>query len=140
MRDSEKGNMTNPGVSFILRHQVNLHSVVLLSIADILVMSTNPMQTRRSWTSTAETLMDQQPNASFCRALYDYTSADTSVLSFRKNDIIEILGRTGSGWWDGYLGEVRGWFPSNYVVVLSDQETEQLVYGHSQNDLRSINP
>lgn len=60
----------------------------------------------------------------FCRALYDYQSNDASSLSFHKNDIIEVLTRLETGWWDGLLGEERGWFPSNYVVVVSEEEAE----------------
>lgn len=66
----------------------------------------------------------QQFNTSFCRALYDYDAQDPSALSFRRGDIIEILTRQPSGWWDGLLGEERGWFPSNYVVVISEAEAE----------------
>jgi hypothetical protein len=60
----------------------------------------------------------------FVRALYDYQSNDPSSLSFRQNDIIEVLTRLDSGWWDGLLGDERGWFPSNYVAVISAQEAE----------------
>ncbi|KAI0316803.1 ras guanine nucleotide exchange factor domain-containing protein [Amylostereum chailletii] len=60
----------------------------------------------------------------FCRALYDYQSADDSSLSFRKNDVIEVLTQLETGWWDGLLGDERGWFPSNYVVVISDEEAD----------------
>ena len=60
----------------------------------------------------------------FCRALYDYQSDDPSSLSFKKGDIIEVLTRLDSGWWDGLLNDERGWFPSNYVTVISDQEAE----------------
>jgi son of sevenless len=60
----------------------------------------------------------------FCRALYDYTAQDTSALSFRKGEIIEILSQQPSGWWDGLLGDERGWFPSNYVTIISDEEAE----------------
>jgi son of sevenless len=61
----------------------------------------------------------------FCRALYDYQTNDASSLSFRKGDIIEVLTRLDSGWWDGLLGpDERGWFPSNYVTIISDQEAE----------------
>jgi son of sevenless-like protein len=60
----------------------------------------------------------------FVRALYDYQSNDPSSLSFRQNDIIEVLTRLDSGWWDGLLGDERGWFPSNYVAVISTQEAE----------------
>ncbi|KAK7056677.1 cell division cycle-related protein [Paramarasmius palmivorus] len=60
----------------------------------------------------------------FCRALYDYTAQDTSALSFRKGEIIEILSQQPSGWWDGLLGDERGWFPSNYVAIISEEEAE----------------
>jgi son of sevenless-like protein len=66
----------------------------------------------------------QQFNTSFCRALYDYDAQDPSALSFRRGDIIEILTQQPSGWWDGLLGDERGWFPSNYVVLISDEEAE----------------
>jgi son of sevenless len=67
----------------------------------------------------------QYLSAVFCRALYDYQSRDTSSLSFRKGDIIEVLTQLDSGWWDGLLHEERGWFPSNYVAPVSEQEIEQ---------------
>ncbi|CAL1713340.1 unnamed protein product [Somion occarium] len=67
---------------------------------------------------------EQYISTFFCRALYDYQTGDASSLSFRKNDIIEVLTRLESGWWDGLLGDERGWFPSNYVTVISDQEAE----------------
>ena len=60
----------------------------------------------------------------FCRALFDYQTDNDSSLSFRKDDIIEVLTRLESGWWDGLLGQERGWFPSNYVTVISDQEAD----------------
>jgi son of sevenless-like protein len=71
---------------------------------------------------------DQQfvTNTFFCRAKYEYRSADvaTPSLSFRRGDIIEVLNRLETGWWDGLLGEQRGWFPSNYVEVISDEEAD----------------
>lgn len=66
----------------------------------------------------------------FCRALYDYQTRDTSSLSFRKNDVIEVLTRLESGWWDGLLGDERGWFPSNYVTIISDEEAELALSGY----------
>jgi son of sevenless-like protein len=67
---------------------------------------------------------EQYISTFFCRALYDYQTQDASSLSFHKNEIIEVLTQLESGWWDGLLGDERGWFPSNYVVVLSDEEAE----------------
>ncbi|KAJ3187303.1 hypothetical protein HDU85_006591 [Gaertneriomyces sp. JEL0708] len=59
------------------------------------------------------------------RALYDYAPApvtpgdnganSVSNLTFQKGDIIHVLNRLESGWWDGLCRGIRGWFPSNYV-------------------------
>lgn len=65
----------------------------------------------------------------FCRALYDYQTKDPSSLSFHRNDIIEVLTQLESGWWDGLLGDERGWFPSNYVAVISDEEADSALSG-----------
>ncbi|KAK2459678.1 hypothetical protein APHAL10511_008323 [Amanita phalloides] len=70
----------------------------------------------------------------FCRALYDYESQDNSALSFRRGDIIEVLSQQPSGWWDGLLGDERGWFPSNYVVIISEEEAEQ-VFAAAANEV-----
>ncbi|KAG6845125.1 hypothetical protein H0H87_000552 [Tephrocybe sp. NHM501043] len=68
---------------------------------------------------------DGQFTTHFCRALYDYEAQDKAALSFNRGDIIEVLTQQPSGWWDGLLGEERGWFPSNYVQLISDEEAEQ---------------
>jgi son of sevenless len=84
----------------------------------------------QSFTSTVtmdQEAIDRRSNTAYCRALYDYKATDTSSLSFRKNDILEVVNRLESGWWDGFLGELRGWFPSNYVAVISDEELETLL-------------
>jgi hypothetical protein len=89
-----------------------------------------------STTSTSTLVSESPPSQSsrmddqqfittfFCRAKYDYQSADDASLSFRRGDIIEVLTRLDTGWWDGLLGEERGWFPSNYVDVISDEEAD----------------
>jgi son of sevenless len=91
-------------------------------------------QTHRATTSTSQqqpvawqqqqdqALNEDQFTTLFCRALYDYDAQDASALSFRRNDIIEVLSQEPSGWWDGLLGDERGWFPSNYVDIISEEE------------------
>jgi son of sevenless-like protein len=69
-----------------------------------------------------QALPEDQFTTLFCRALYDYDAQDASALSFRRNDIIEVLSQEPSGWWDGLLGDERGWFPSNYVDIISEEE------------------
>lgn len=80
--------------------------------------------TYQNGVSPEEVAEEQYITTFFCRALYDYQTNDASSLSFRKNDIIEVLTQLESGWWDGLLGDERGWFPSNYVTTISDEEAE----------------
>lgn len=51
------------------------------------------------------------------RALYDYEADDRTSLSFSQGDIIQVITQLESGWWDGIINGVRGWFPSNYCEV-----------------------
>lgn len=63
-----------------------------------------------------------EPAPLFVRALYDYHSDDHTSLSFRQGDVIQVLNRLETGWWDGVIGNVRGWFPSNYTAIITDPE------------------
>jgi son of sevenless-like protein len=58
------------------------------------------------------------PGQLYVRALYDYEADDQTSLSFRQGDIIQVITQLESGWWDGVIHGVRGWFPSNYCSVL----------------------
>ncbi|KXS94909.1 hypothetical protein AC578_7661 [Pseudocercospora eumusae] len=55
----------------------------------------------------------------YVRALYDYDADDRTSLSFRQGDIIQVITQLESGWWDGVIHGVRGWFPSNYCAVVT---------------------
>lgn len=57
-----------------------------------------------------------------CRvqALYPFESSDPSSLKFEEGDIIDVLAKLPSGWWDGWCNGIRGWFPSNFVKVIED--------------------
>ncbi|KAI9828806.1 MAG: hypothetical protein M1832_001911 [Thelocarpon impressellum] len=54
----------------------------------------------------------------YVRALYDYEADDRTSLSFRRGDIIQVITQLESGWWDGFINGVRGWFPSNYCALV----------------------
>lgn len=59
------------------------------------------------------------PQGEYVQALHDYssTSAGANVcLAFSAGQYIRVLNKDASGWWDGEIDGVRGWFPSNYVV------------------------
>ena len=55
----------------------------------------------------------------YVRALYDYEADDRTSLSFRQGDIIQVITQLESGWWDGVIHGVRGWFPSNYCAMVA---------------------
>jgi son of sevenless-like protein len=76
--------------------------------------------------------------ALFCRALYHYKAHDASGLSFRRDDIIEILMQEPSGWWDGYLKGQRGWFPSNYVTVITEEDADLALLSDATSSLGSL--
>lgn len=62
------------------------------------------------------------PGALYVRALYDYDADDRTSLSFHEGDIIQVITQLESGWWDGVINGVRGWFPSNYCQIISGSE------------------
>jgi len=58
----------------------------------------------------------QDGSGSQCRALYDYDAENPDDLSFKEGDIITVLDKTDpSGWFEGEVNGVRGFFPSNFV-------------------------
>lgn len=63
-----------------------------------------------------------EPPALFVRAMYDYDADDHTSLSFRRGDIIQVLNQLETGWWDGVIDNVRGWFPSNYCSIIMETD------------------
>lgn len=59
------------------------------------------------------------PGAMYVRALYDYEADDRTSLSFHEGDVIQVITQLDSGWWDGVINGVRGWFPSNYCQIIT---------------------
>lgn len=70
----------------------------------------------------ASTDLPPPPPPIFVRALYNYEADDHTSLSFRQGDIIQVLTQLESGWWDGVINDVRGWFPSNYTVEITNPD------------------
>ncbi|KAG0338683.1 hypothetical protein BG004_007121 [Podila humilis] len=58
------------------------------------------------------------------KALYPFESTDPTSLSFNTNALIQVLTQLESGWWYGFCNDQRGWFPSNYVQAISEEELE----------------
>lgn len=65
--------------------------------------------------------------AEYVLAMHDYAPQhqNATCLSFRAGQVIHVLNRDSSGWWDGELEGRRGWFPSNYVNVDVNALTEE---------------
>lgn len=64
----------------------------------------------------------------YVKAKYDFHPKEPNMLKFHAGAVIEVLGQLESGWWDGLLGQSkRGWFPSNYVDVVSQDECATLI-------------
>ena len=72
-------------------------------------------------------------SSEYVLAMHDFApqQQDANCLSFRAGQVIHVLNRDESGWWDGELDGQRGWFPSNYV------NTEAGVTSLTEEDLPS---
>ncbi|KAI9765750.1 MAG: hypothetical protein M1840_007184 [Geoglossum simile] len=64
------------------------------------------------------------PPGMYVRALYDYEADDQTSLSFHQGDIIQVITQLDSGWWDGVINGVRGWFPSNYCALVAGPDDD----------------
>lgn len=74
----------------------------------------------------------------FVRALYDYEADDITSLSFHQGDMIQVITQLESGWWDGVINGVRGWFPSNYCVIVHNNDVDNVDDDDDSDDLTSV--
>ncbi len=68
------------------------------------------------------TIGTQPPGTLYVRALYEYEADDRTSLSFHEGDVIQVITQLESGWWDGVINGVRGWFPSNYCQIITSPD------------------
>jgi len=81
---------------------------------------TTPLSTSNTTKIVASTTKKQT-----CKALYDYDATDENEVSFKANDIINLLQKHESGWWQGEINGKTGMFPSNFVEeILSSSSTK----------------
>lgn len=61
--------------------------------------------------------------------MYDFSSDDAGLLSFSKNEILNVVKCDNTGWWAAMRkdGPVVGWIPQAFVVQLSDDMTQRLL-------------
>lgn len=60
--------------------------------------------------------------------LYDFDAKDSNHLSFRKNEILDVVKQEESGWWAAVRtgGLDVGWIPNTFVKPLSYDMAERL--------------
>ena len=77
--------------------------------------------------------------AKLARVMYQYKAAQDDELNLSKGEIVNVLEKSGDGWWRGECNGQSGWFPSNYV---SDEDMNQpnshVSSGSSKGDDSSI--
>ncbi|KIY46326.1 ras GEF [Fistulina hepatica ATCC 64428] len=68
--------------------------------------------------------------------MYDFPSEDPDHLTFRKNEILDIVKEEPSGWWAAVRkdSDVVGWIPKAFVRPLADSMAERLL--HIPEELR----
>lgn len=104
--------------------------------ADYESLSYQRHRSQRSLGINGYTATPDPPPALYVRALYNYDADDHTSLSFRQGDVIQVLTQLESGWWDGVINDVRGWFPSNYCAIISgpDDLGEYEGNGHDESE------
>ena len=50
-------------------------------------------------------------------AVWDRDAQDSDEISFRVDDVIEILDMSDDVWWQGSVHDTVGWFPASFVRV-----------------------
>ena len=55
------------------------------------------------------------PDVGECRVLYEYTANESDELTITPGDIIQIIDKYDTEWWQGELNGIVGIFPASYV-------------------------
>ena len=53
------------------------------------------------------------------RAMYNFVAQERGELSLRENDVVVLLKKDDSGWWQGSV-TYTGWFPASFVEEITD--------------------
>lgn len=65
-------------------------------------------------------------------AKYNYAGTREDELSLEKGDDVIVMEKEADGWWRGRCGTRIGWFPFNYVEVLSESSSPAAVAAKPQ--------
>lgn len=76
--------------------------------------------------SSNKALKSERESDFYVKALWDLNAQEETDLSFRKGDLILILGKEYKGWWKGSLEGRTGLVPANYVERCEDDQPEEV--------------
>lgn len=85
------------------------------------------------YSSSPSPSLSEDGDPDYVLALHDFTPdhRNATCLTFHAGQVIHVLNRDLSGWWDGEVDGRRGWFPSNYVATtaVASSLTEEVFPG-----------
>lgn len=97
--------------------------------------SSSPIDTHpiRRRTPSPSPSVSEDGDPDYVLAMHDFTPdhRNATCLAFQAGQVIHVLNRDPSGWWDGEVDGRRGWFPSNYVAAtpVASSLTEEVFPG-----------
>ena len=63
-------------------------------------------------------LKDVNLDVFLVQAIYDFKPAEPNELEFKRLDVINVTDKSDPNWWEGEIGDRKGYFPSNYVAPI----------------------
>ncbi|KAJ3567040.1 hypothetical protein NP233_g6622 [Leucocoprinus birnbaumii] len=108
-------SFSNASASSVVSGSINISTSALAPPKPLQPMSSTTTDSGRLASPSNEDTV--RVGSEYVIAMHDYEpqQSSTTCLGFRTGNIIHVLNRDPSGWWDGELDGRRGWFPSNYV-------------------------
>src|SRR5947207_94245 len=89
-----------------------------MSTASMMSTATSMSSTTTRTSSQSRSYSSSSPKQTQLRvrALFDWDADDDTCLPIRRGQIIRVLNKLDSGWWDGVIDATgdRGWFPFNF--------------------------
>jgi hypothetical protein len=76
--------------------------------------------------SSDRALKSEKESNFYVKALWDLNASEEAGLSFRKGDLILVLGKEFTDWWKGSLEGRTGLVPANYVERCDDDQLEEV--------------
>ncbi|KJH41839.1 SH3 domain protein [Dictyocaulus viviparus] len=73
----------------------------------------------------SETEIENQHHESsivVAKAKFNFEGKNNDELTFCKNDTITVTQQLEGGWWEGTINGKTGWFPANYVSVMTEKD------------------